>query len=58
MLLMRYLLKKTKVVLQSILVHIEENDGVDGIILSVGSKGTLKHSSTIKVPSKSQMYKI
>jgi len=40
------------------LLHVEQSDDVDSRILSVDSKNISKHSSTIEVPSKSEVYKM
>jgi len=40
------------------LLHIEQSDDVDSRILNVGSKNISKHSSTIEVLGKGEVYKM
>jgi hypothetical protein len=51
-------LREATIVLQSTLLHVEQGDDVNCFSSSVGSKNVFKHSSTVEVPSKGQIYKM
>lgn len=51
-------LREATIVLQSTLLHVEQGDDVNCFSSSVGSKNIFKHSSTVEVPGKGQIYKM
>ena len=51
-------LREATIVLQSTLLDVEQGDNVNCLSSSVGSKNILKHSSTVEVPGKGQIYKM
>jgi hypothetical protein len=51
-------LREATIVLQSTLLHVEQGNDVNGTSSSVGSKSIFKHSSTVEVSCKGQIYKM